>query len=292
MRARLLYFAAALAACWISTARAASFVEIVAENRGNEIELYAQLRNCLHASLELTIDVKNMLSSKTLPLRIELTQPRTFLTTLHRRHRIKAWAYRWHSHTAVGRIGGQPDPAAVYRLPFAPGHEHRVIQGYGGTFSHRVGTPSEYSIDWAMPVGTPVLAARAGRVVALRDDSDEGGLTEDARKKANLIVVEHADGTLADYGHLKFHGVAVALGQSVRAGELIGYSGNTGYSGGPHLHVRISVVRSPGFEQGFPARWDSPVNFGASPAKTQPPIPAKRKKAERISSEHPVDAAK
>src|SRR4030095_3025860 len=60
----------------------------------------------------------------------------------------------------------------LYDLPFKKGTSHWIVQGYGGLFSH-VHTAA---IDFSMPVGTEVFAAREGVVFAYKDDSDQGGI--------------------------------------------------------------------------------------------------------------------
>lgn len=134
------------------------------------------------------------------------------------------------------------DPASapadvLYDLPYQHGEGFRVIQGYYGGFSHQ----DVAAIDWGMPEGTPVTAAREGTVVAFKDDATESGLDPDFKvlEKANWVVVRHPDGTLGCYFHLKPHGVAVRAGQGVRRGTLLGYSGNTGFSNAPHLHFEV-----------------------------------------------------
>ena len=54
--------------------------------------------------------------------------------------------------------------------------------------------------------------------------------------EANYVFVEHADGTQTLYAHLSQ--VAVSVGQGVARGEIVGFSGSTGYSTGPHAHVQ------------------------------------------------------
>lgn len=139
------------------------------------------------------------------------------------------------------------DPSArprdvEYRLPlrFAV---PRIDQGYGGRFSHD-DVQNRYAVDFAVPVGTPVLAARDGVVMQVESGFDAAGL-DSARYagRANYIRIVHDDGTMAVYAHLKPDGVLARVGQSVRAGQQIGLSGNTGYTTGPHLHFVVQVNR-------------------------------------------------
>jgi len=55
----------------------------------------------------------------------------------------------------------------------------------------------------------------------------------------NEIVIKHSNGEFTDYCHLKHKGVLVKPGQKVKAGDIIGYSGNTGWSIKPHLHFVV-----------------------------------------------------
>ena len=129
----------------------------------------------------------------------------------------------------------------VYELPFEKGTEHKVVQGYGGLFSH-VHTAA---IDFEMPVGTPVYAAREGTIYSYKDDSDEGGLSSTYKKKANYIIVKHDDGSFGCYWHLHKNGVLIKSGRVVK-GQQIGLSGATGYVFRPHLH--FSVKRKLNYE--------------------------------------------
>lgn len=84
-------------------------------------------------------------------------------------------------------------------------------------------------VDLAVPVGTPVLAAQAGRVATV---------TEDARS-GKYVALEHGNGVRTVYCHLDASDVAV--GDTVAAGQTIATSGNTGRSTGPHLHFIVKV---------------------------------------------------
>ncbi len=143
---------------------------------------------------------------------------------------------------ALDAVPGDPhvQPLDVrYRLPFdAPA---RVDQGPGGHFSHDDAQNFD-AVDFALPEGTPILAAREGIVLQVEGDHRQVGLEREAGAgKSNFVRVLHADGTMALYAHLKPEGVLVQVGQSVTAGQRIGLSGNTGFSSGPHLHFVVQV---------------------------------------------------
>ena len=128
----------------------------------------------------------------------------------------------------------------IYALPFRKGTNVRVSQGYNGGMTHY--GLSAYAIDFSVPQGTPVHAAREGVVVGSEGSNTAGGMSPEYRKYANYVIIEHSDGTMGNYYHLRQGGSAVRIGQKVSQGELIGYSGNTGYSSGPHLHFSVSKV--------------------------------------------------
>lgn len=130
----------------------------------------------------------------------------------------------------------------TYNLPFKKGTKHRIVQGYGGLFSHR----NIAALDFYMPEGNPVCAAREGVIYTFKDDSDEGGPFPGYEKKANFIIVKHNDGSFGCYWHLKKNSVVVKNGL-VAKGQLIGYSGSTGFTLSPHLH--FSVKRKLNYEK-------------------------------------------
>lgn len=82
-------------------------------------------------------------------------------------------------------------------------------------------------VDIAVPIGTPVRASGGGSVLQAGVDSEYG----------IFVLLEHPGGLQSMYGHLSR--AAVASGQAVDAGEVIGLSGNTGRSSAPHLHFEI-----------------------------------------------------
>lgn len=91
------------------------------------------------------------------------------------------------------------------------------------------------ALDIAVPVGTPIYAAKAGTVVTA-GGADEGWGT-------HMLVVRDDEGWSWLYGHGS--AVSVAVGQHVQAGQQIGSSGNEGFSTGPHLHVQVTAPGVP-----------------------------------------------
>jgi murein DD-endopeptidase MepM/ murein hydrolase activator NlpD len=125
----------------------------------------------------------------------------------------------------------------VYALPYEKGTKHKVVQGYGGVFSHR----KSASIDFKMPVGTPILASRGGVVMETKDSAYGHSISGKYNDSANYIMIRHSDSTLGCYWHIKNKGVLVKVGHKVNEGELIGYSGNTGQTLKPHLHFSVKT---------------------------------------------------
>ncbi len=114
----------------------------------------------------------------------------------------------------------------------------RISQGFEGRYSHNL-PGNRYALDIAMPVGTPVLAARDGVVLDLAGGFDGNSRDPAARQRTNYVRLLHSDGTMTLYAHLRARSVRVQPGQRVQAGEQLADSGNTGYSTGPHLHFAV-----------------------------------------------------
>ncbi|MGE0492174.1 MAG: M23 family metallopeptidase [Vulcanimicrobiota bacterium] len=154
-------------------------------------------------------------------------------------------------HWVWGSLTAHHDPDCIYHLPFASGKTFGVSQGPGGEFSHS--GESFHAVDFDMPIGTPVLAARAGVVVDTEDDFRYAALGKEIG--GNYVFVQHEDDTVAEYFHLKAGGVAVKPGTVVEVGDLLGYSGNSGYSGGPHLHFMVFKAKSGRLRESLPLRF-------------------------------------
>lgn len=113
-------------------------------------------------------------------------------------------------------------------VPFTGSYSiSRTFQHYGGH-----DTPG---IDFRIPVGTPIRAAGPGTVVGIEERCKPGHRWCSGRR-GNYVQIAHPAGRHSRYLHLRPRGVVVSLGEQVVRGQVIGYSGNTGDSTGPHLH--------------------------------------------------------
>ena len=113
-------------------------------------------------------------------------------------------------------------PVSGYTITSAFGR--RIHPVYGSQLMHN-------GIDMACPQGTPIYATRAGTVTMASYQAGGAGY---------YVSINHGDGFSSIYMHMTHY--VVSAGQSVSAGQLIGYVGNTGVSTGPHLHFGISYA--------------------------------------------------
>lgn len=105
-----------------------------------------------------------------------------------------------------------------------------ITSGFGGRSSPGgVGSTYHEGLDISVPEGTPIRAAQGGTVISA---SYNGGY-------GNYTCIDHGSGLSTCYGHQSQLGVT--SGQSVDQGQIIGYSGNTGASTGPHLHFEVRI---------------------------------------------------
>ena len=100
--------------------------------------------------------------------------------------------------------------------------------------------PLKESVDFVVPVGTPVKAARRGKVVDILDGSEIGGEDRKFEEFGNFVEIEHDNEEYSEYEHLR-KGLLVKVGDMVKRGQMIGYSGDTGWIAqlGPHLHFMV-----------------------------------------------------
>lgn len=115
----------------------------------------------------------------------------------------------------------------TYIRPLSGG---RISSGFGGRKAPKRGASTFHEgIDFSVPVGTAVMASCGGTVIRAGWASGYG----------RVIYLQHPDGRQTRYGHLSK--LLVSAGQSIRQGQKIALSGNTGNSTGPHLHFEIRI---------------------------------------------------
>ena len=142
-------------------------------------------------------------------------------------------------------VFGNPEDSP-YVLPYPAGSAYKVFQTYCGPVSH--GKDGQMSIDFLMPLGSEVVAARAGIVRQVVDEHKIRG------RRFNFVYIQHEDASAAFYAHLQLNSVKVQVDDRVEQGQVIALSGSSGTSLA-HLHFGVNST--------WPARSpdDIPVNF-------------------------------
>ena len=214
------------------------------KRQNGRIVLIAENNNVYPVSLNVKLrNLQNYRVDKRPPYHIEIgAHSKRTVMTLSVKDKSKksriGWQYSW----IMGRESARHDNSYRYALPFKIGSRVIVSQGFNGSATHT--GRSRYAVDFVADVGTRIYAARGGKVISVEDSFNKGGFSKAFGAFANYINIEHTDGTIAKYYHLKQYGVNVKVGQYVSRGQFIGLSGNTGYSSGPHLHFGVYKVDS------------------------------------------------
>ena len=187
---------------------------------------------------------ENMRSDPPLPRHLVVPgQAERVVAELHPIDRAQRSEADLYCDAMVGDPNARPAEGYRYALPFAPGTRFHLDQGFGGRYSHS-DEENRYALDFGVPEGTPVMAARAGVVMQVEDDFRANG-TDAARygDRANYVRILHDDGSMALYAHLAPASLLRRPGDRVVVGQLVGKSGNTGFSTGPHLHFSVQRNR-------------------------------------------------
>lgn len=147
------------------------------------------------------------------------------------------YSYQIHFESFKGiTTGHHHNDKYVYGLPVKG--SYKIIQGYFGKFSH----VDKKAIDFGLPLGSDVIAAREGLVLEIKSDGKHSCLDPGCEKEGNFVKILHDDGSVASYYHLKHNGCLVKPGQTIAKGQVIAKSGNTGYSSEPHLHFEVYTL--------------------------------------------------
>ena len=225
----------------------ADLVCVVVEKKSQNVTLLLESRT--DKPLSFGLFFSDNLAHLNPPLQA-IDQPGVRLLTTFA-HPGEPWGFDYRIH--YGFDPHTHDERVVYRLPYESDSSYVVSQSHTNLSTHRLG--NRYAIDWAMPVGTPVFAARGGEVVSTFADSP--GNSSGGNASGNHVWVQHDDGSIGKYLHLDQGGVQVGEGETVRSGDAIGMSGNTGYSSGPHLHFSVSTLGGPFVYESLDVRFDT-----------------------------------
>lgn len=171
---------------------------------------------------------------------VRALQKRALVTKLRIVNRYLSYQFNYTYTVNYGdHFDKKYDENYIYNLPFPKHQPYEVSQGYNGDISHQ----NENYLDFKMPIQTKIYAIRSGVVVKVVDYNFKNCIEKECQKYNNYILVYHSDGTFADYAHIMTKGSVVARGDKVKKGDLIGYSGNVGWSSGPHLHLGIFLQK-------------------------------------------------
>lgn len=149
----------------------------------------------------------------------------------------------------------------VYRQPFRG--DYPITQQYGEVIDGVTyqGKPHT-GIDYGIPEGTPILASADGTVMMAGESTSGYG---------KYVIIRHDDGNATLYAHLSR--ISTRMNWRVGQGDLIGYSGQTGYATGPHLHFEARR-RWNDYTSHFDPMQLPLVNFADAPADPVQPEPA------------------
>ena len=213
--------------------------------RGGSSNPVYEIQNDYNGPIEVEVRIvkgKNVRSIPTLPNRFVVaplqSKPIFNISAVNPR---QSFSYSLRYRFTLGSPEARYDASYPYLPPIAPGMEFKISQAFGGPYTHS-GDQNKFAVDIVMPEQTPVHAARAGIVMDVEKDYIKGGTNSQAfASRANSIRILHDDGSMALYAHLALEKAEVFPGLPVQQGQLIAYSGNTGYSSGPHLHFSVQA---------------------------------------------------
>jgi hypothetical protein len=145
-----------------------------------------------------------------------------------------------------------PGATSEYALPYPAGNSYTVSQSYCNPLD---GHRNRIAVDFAMPMGAQIVAARGGTVLEVVTHFEDGDLQ---RGHNNRVLIRHKDSTIAWYAHLQHNSITVAVDDIVATGEVIASCGNTGNTGNlPHLHFEVFKTRPYDYEDALPVSFSN-----------------------------------
>ncbi len=208
------------------------------------LRLFAVNRGPVAISANVDVSGTNLVVEPSTMLRVVVPAGgRTEFGSARPGRKGQAWRIQYRSRYLPGDANARHDDKVAYRLPFPDGSSAWVSQAPGGELTTHRAPGSRNAIDFVLPEGAFIVAARDGVVIEVEEGHSIGARNHYYRDKANVVRVLHADGSIASYAHLAKNSVLVARGEWVREGMLLARVGNTGYSSGPHLHFEVTEIR-------------------------------------------------
>lgn len=228
--------------CCVGLCRAENNVKVYYEQVENGYAIYADNQEFCPMSIKFEFTLKNLkpLEVMSVIYTIKPRENRQLLLNFTVKTLGKEYGLSYNYKVNYGNHNQIVfDKDFEYYLPFATSQSYSIDQGYNGSFSHK----NKNALDFSMPQGTEITAARDGIVIKIIDEFNKGCATEDCIKFNNVLLIYHNDGTFAEYAHIKVKGMKVKVGDVVKKGQVIALSGNTGWSSGPHLHFVLFLQR-------------------------------------------------
>lgn len=226
----------------------------VKTNNSNELYIQNLKNSDITVSWEITKSENIEISKSPKTIVIE-PKKKVHFFSIYQKDDTKKWNYYYRYYTTIGTNKAKHDDNYSYELPYEKNLNVKVNQGFNSTFSHQ--GEFKYSIDFDLDEGSKVFASREGIVVDIKDNSNKGCSFKECANDGNFILIKHDDGTYAGYVHLKYKGSFVKVLDKVKKGQLIGLSGNTGWSSGAHLHFWVYKTIDGKTRESIPVRFDT-----------------------------------
>lgn len=218
-------------------------IKVYDEQSDEGIVVYADNNEIFPFTIRLEIKKKGLSLEEPLPEFIVVPGgEKGFVLTKLNFQKNKSWEVSYELSYMEGDANAVHNDDYVYQLPFKTG-EYVMSQGYNGRSTHK----GMNALDFTMPQGEVIVAARDGKVVKIKEDSNKGCPSNDCMNDGNFVRILHDDGTLAEYHHLQLNGALVKEGEMVKQGQEIGECGATGFATGSHLH--FVVFKTDGINQ-------------------------------------------
>lgn len=210
-------------------------IEIYDSKVGQTIIVFADNNEASPYTIKLDIEQKGLTLKKPLPEYVVVPgNEKSFVIARLNFQENVSWEISYKFQYMEGDADAIHNDDYVYQLPFKEG-KYIMSQGYNGPSTHR----GINALDFTMPQGEIIVAARNGKVVKIKEDSNRGCPSSDCMTDGNFVRILHDDGTMAEYHHLQFNGALVEVGDVVEQGQEIAKCGATGFATGSHLHFIV-----------------------------------------------------